>query len=580
MNDVLKKIAYVFDTKTKVKLFFLLMMIIIGAMLELLGVSIILPLIDAAMVENGITQNRFCILISNATGLSEDKEILLIVIIIMLLIYIVKNIYMSWMNSVLYTFSGNMHRSIANRLIKTYFSQPYSFFLKKNTAELIRSVNVDTIGFYHTVYNCLLVLSSGLTAGCMLAYLFYTNGSITIVLLLVLAFFALTVFKRLQKKTRELGIRKQKMEASILQTLQQAFQGAKEIKVFHKEEYFIDEFEQRYKNNVAITRESNLLAGLPKYLIETISISVILIMLAMGIMYGGESSQQLLMQLSVFAVAAFRLLPSVNAIYAYMNTIMYNRASLDLVYHDLKESEILSCNQRKNESKERLEFYDKVSMEHISFHYDNAENMVLKDTSLVIRKGESIAFIGPSGGGKTTAADIFLGLLTPTEGEICVDGHNIQDNYSSWLKLIGYIPQVIFLYDDSIRKNIAFGIEENNIDDGQIWKALEEAQLDEFVRGLPEGLETSVGERGVRLSGGQRQRIGIARALYNNPEILVLDEATSALDNETEKEVMDAIGRLHGRKTMIIIAHRLSTIEQCDHVYRIEEGKILECKKL
>lgn len=573
MKDVINKISYIFDKKTKVNVLVLLIMILIGSALELLGVSIILPVLDLAMSENGVRENKFCRMIVRITGWNDDKLILLIIIAIMVLIYIIKNLYMVYMNNRIYTVSGTMHRNIATRLIKTYLSQPYSFFLQKATAELIRSVNSDTIGFYNAVYNVLLLISSGFTTICLLTFLMLTNWVVTMTLIGILGIFAVLVLSRLQKRTKQLGVDTQKLNASIIQTLQQAFEGVKEIKIFHKEQYFIEEFEDEYKMSVAIAKESNLLSSFPKYMIEMLSITIIMTVLAFNVAMGGES-KTLIMQLSVFAVAAFKLLPSVNAIYAYSNTIMYNKASLDLVYNDLKESEQLIRDTNKKLGDVKIHFKKSICLNNISFQYSSSEELVLDRVSLTIKKGQSVALIGPSGGGKTTTADLILGLLQPTGGTVTVDGRNIQECYNEWLGMIGYIPQFIFLYDDTIRRNIAFGLKEEEIDDNRVWCALEEAKLRGFVESLPKGIHTSVGEKGVRLSGGQRQRIGIARALYSNPEILVFDEATSALDGETERDVMESIEGLQGTKTLIIIAHRLSTIERCDTVYKVERGSV------
>jgi ABC-type multidrug transport system fused ATPase/permease subunit len=266
-----------------------------------------------------------------------------------------------------------------------------------------------------------------------------------------------------------------------------------------------------------------------------------------------------------------------------VNTIIFGKAAVDLVYNDIKEIEELEKKNAKlreeaGKNGSEVVFEDSIKAEGVSFRYEEATTDVFSGVNLEIKKGHSTAFIGPSGGGKTTMVDILLGLLDPTEGKVTVDGRNIKDTKSYWYKHLGYIPQNIYLTDDTIRKNVAFGIDEKEIDDKKVWQALEEAQLDDFVKGLPDGLDTKVGERGSRISGGQRQRIGIARALYRNPEVLVFDEATSALDTETEKEVMKAVDSLHGSKTIIMIAHRLSTIENCDEVYRIEGGKVEKTK--
>ncbi|MDE5818705.1 MAG: ABC transporter ATP-binding protein/permease [Lachnospiraceae bacterium] len=572
--SLLKKIAYIFDRNVKLQMCGLMIMSVIGALLELVGVSILLPIIDLAVLPDRIMDNLYCRLISSTFHVTDYRDILLILICAMLAVYVCKNAFLAVMYNLIYRFSGQVHNKIAGRLINTYLVQPYAFFLRKNTSELIRSVKTDTIGFYQAVYNFMMIISSGLISLCLIVYLAVTNLVITVVVVLVVALCALTLLRSFQKKSKVLGKLTQEADAKIIQSLQQSFDGIKEIKIYHKEDYFLDEFRYIYQYSVDVARKANLLSGLPKYLLETLTVGAILGVLAFSLLTGGDLGK-LVAQLAVFAAAFFKLLPNVNSIYAYSNTMMYNKASVDLVYHDLKEAEELLQNVTvKQQHAESMHFADKIEMRGIFFRYENSDTDVIQNGSVTIRKGESTAFIGQSGGGKTTTVDVMLGLLKPQQGEILLDGRTIEDNYFGWLGLFGYIPQFIYLYDDSIRKNVAFGVPEKEIDDEKVWDALTKAQMKEFVESLPGGLDTEVGERGARLSGGQRQRIGIARALYNDPEILVFDEATSALDNETEKEVMSAIDSLHGTKTMIMIAHRLSTIENCDHVYKVENQHI------
>ena len=306
---------------------------------------------------------------------------------------------------------------------------------------------------------------------------------------------------------------------------------------------------------------------------EMVFVAAILAVIIVKLLNGTQSAY-FVSTLSVFAIAAFRLMPSMNRITNYMSVLMFTKGSVEKVYHDLQEVERLEKNKPVETADVSLELKKEIQIRNLSFRYPDASENVLENISFTIPKNRSIAFIGPSGAGKTTLADIILGVLEPTAGQICVDGIDIQNCMSAWHKNIGYIPQSIYLMDASIRENVAFGIPEEQIDETCLRRALEEAQLKEFVDSLPEGLDTVIGESGVRLSGGQRQRIGIARALYNDPDVLVLDEATSALDNETEKAVMDAIDRLAGNKTLIIIAHRLTTITNCDVIYEVKDRQI------
>lgn len=571
MNTI-KKLNYLMDKKMKLQVLGILILIIIGSMAELLGVAIILPIVNLAIDDN-FAQNRWCRVVMNLTGYDTREQVLLVVIVATIIIYILKNLYLSWMYSCLYRFSAVIKKKMAVKLMQSYLNQPYSFFLQKNSSDLIRSVNQDTSQLYEVVLNCLLVASNGFTAFILMLALVLTNPVMTLIVAVLLGLCAGVIILGLQKKTRYFGRRNQDLSGSLIKYLQQTFEGIKEIKILNNEKYFIDRYENTYNEQTEIARKFSLANLVPKYLIEAVCIAGIMVYLGMNIAWN-PNYMDIIPQLAMFVTAAYKLLPAVNAIYAYLNTIIYHRASIDLVYHDVKEASSLDLKEMDTNLKEKITFGEKIELSHVTFQYEGTEKNVLEDVTAVIPKGKSVALIGPSGGGKTTTADIILGLIRPVDGEVLVDGKNIRSNLAGWRNNIGYIPQSIYLTDGSIKSNVALGIAEEEIDEGRVWEVLREAQLFEFVKELEHGLDTEVGERGVRMSGGQRQRLGIARALYRNPDVLVFDEATSALDTETEKEVMRAIDSLHGNKTMIMIAHRLSTIENCDIVYKVENGHI------
>ncbi len=332
-----------------------------------------------------------------------------------------------------------------------------------------------------------------------------------------------------------------------------------------------------YREYAECFRKFQVYSILPRPLMEAVCITGLMLVVVLKIASGVEMSY-FVPTLSVFVVAAFRMLLSFSRITSHLSTVVFNKSAVDSVYRDLQEINSLSITKNNNHNKV-LEFEDKIEIEQLSFTYANSSKEVLHAVDFCIKKHQSVGLIGPSGQGKTTLADIILGVLQPSKGRVLLDGADISENMYAWHMKLGYIPQTIFLSDDTIRRNIAYGIQDSEIDDPRVWKAVEEAQLKTFVESLEKGIETEVGERGVRLSGGQRQRIGIARALYNNPDILVLDEATSALDNDTETAVMEAINRLQGNKTLIIIAHRLTTIKSCDAIYEVNDGNVTEVNK-
>ena len=455
--------------------------------------------------------------------------------------------------------------------------EPYTFHLNKNVAELQRSMQEDTDLFAKAIIHILELVAEICVCAVMGIYLFIVSQSITLIIVLLLIL-CLGMFVYISKKfSQDLGKRSQVYKANIYKWMNQAIGGIKEIKVLNREQFFVDSYDSYFRKYIYGLRISTLIRILPKYAIETVCMTGLLAAVILKLFMGQKDIVEFIPQLAVFAVASFRLLPSVGRINEHVATVLYAFPSIDLIYHDLKAVEEIP--EKAQEETGEWKFRSLLKVKNISYHYPDSEENVLEGVNFEIERGSSVAFVGQSGAGKTTMVDIILGLLNPQYGKITADGMNIEKNISVWQREIGYIPQTIYLSDDTIRNNIAFGVAEEDIDEEAVWEAVNKAQLAEFIEGLPEGLDTFVGDRGVRLSGGQRQRIGIARALYHDPEILVLDEATSALDNETETAVMEAIDHLKGVKTMIIIAHRLTTIRNVDKVYEVQNHKVLERDK-
>lgn len=575
-NSFIAKIWYLIDAKKRWQTVLIMILIVISAGAELIGVSIILPIINLILGQTNTENNVYCRLVMQVFHLEDDTNLIIVLLLITIAIYILKNVYLMWMYGYIYRYAMNVRRGLAMRLMTSYMRQPYSFFVKRKSSDLIRSINEDTGNVYEVVYSICVVISQAITAGCIIAFLAVTNVLMTFVVVICLAICAGGIVKILRKSITRLGKANQTYAAAMIKYLQQSFEGIKEIKVLNTEKHFSDMYDGVYGHYINNNRKFKVANMMPKYVIETVVIAGIMGYLALNIEFNSNYIA-IVPQLAVFVTAAYKLLPSVNSMYSNINSIFYYKASVDLIYNDIQEVESIKISEEVAENP--MEFKEKINVENMSFRYDDSDVDVLQNVSMTIYKGQSVAFVGPSGGGKTTMADILMGLQTPTDGCVMVDGHNIHEHAIAWHKKVAYIPQSIFLVDDTIRNNVAFGIPKKEIKDEQVWKALEEAQLSEFVQKLENGLDTQVGERGVRMSGGQRQRVGIARALYRNPEVLVFDEATSALDNETEREVMKAIDSLHGNKTMIMIAHRLSTIENCDVVYKVEKGHIQQQNK-
>ncbi len=579
-NMMFKKINYVLDRRQKTNLSVLLVIILIGAFVELLGVSAIMPLIDVAMEPGTIGEKWYFVLISKNTGITDANQMIVLLAFVLIAIYILKNIYVTMMYSLQYRFIFNNQQRLSVRMMKSYMQQDYLFHVSRNVAEFQRNIVNDVNGFYTVTLNALQFLAEFSVSVVLVAFLLVQDWVSTLavasLLFLFMGFF--TIFFR--KVLVRIGEESRLANVSVTKWLLQAFSGVKEIKVANKERFFIANYDRSYRDCARIQRQQSMLTYLPKPVMETVCICSLMIAMIIKIVVVKSDITSFVTTLSVFAVAAFRMLPSFNKITGYISGMMFNKPSIDAVYNDLREIEQLMARRTADhEDTVKVKLGTAIRLDRVSFRYPKAEKWILKNASLEISKNTSVALIGASGAGKTTAADLILGILEPQEGAVMIDGTDIRRCMTSWHEDVGYIPQTIYLMDDSIRANIAFGIPEAEIDDAAVEKALQEAQLDRFVHTLPEGAGTVIGDRGVKLSGGQRQRIGIARALYRNPSVLILDEATSALDNETEKEVMEAIDGLHGTRTLIVIAHRLSTIKKCDRIYEVENGVFVEKRK-
>lgn len=577
---MLKKINYVLDRKQKIQFVILLVIIFIGAFVELLGVTAILPIVNIALDPTVIDETWYLLLIQDIFGLSDANQLLSFMAGLLIVVYVFKNIYVTYMNNMQYRFIFDNQRKLAVKLMDCYMHQKYLFHVSKNVAELQRNVTNDVNGFFTVVLNALQFLAE-ISVCCVLVVYLMTQDIMTTVMIAVLIVVFVVFFARFFKKVLgKKGEENRQVSVQVTKWILQSFSGIKEIKVINGEQFFIDNYNKNYKKFASLQRQQSILTFIPRPLMETICISGLLLMMIIKIQVGGMDIKAFIPIISVFVVAASRMLPSFNRITGYLGSMMFNRPSIPAVYKDLKEVEELmkEIEQREAEGV-TITLDDAIRLEKLSFQYPESDKWILKDADLTIQKNTSVAFIGSSGAGKTTVADLILGLLEPQSGKVTIDGMDIRNHMQSWHNCIGYIPQTIYLMDDTIRANIAFGIPEDQIDEQAIQKALKEAQLDEFVSTLQDGLDTVIGDRGVKLSGGQRQRIGIARALYRNPKVLILDEATSALDNDTEREVMEAIDGLHGTRTLIVIAHRLSTIKKCDVIYEVGNEKITERTK-
>jgi ABC-type multidrug transport system fused ATPase/permease subunit len=516
--------------------------------------------------------------IVNFLHIDTDLELITVLVVVVIFLFVFKNLYLLFLVYKQNTFISRARNDMISRVMREFLNRPYEAYLGADIPTVFRITDSDIPKTFTLMLSILSLATEFVVSTCLGIVLLLVNWQMTLLMIFVLLVLTLIITKVLKPRLNRIGRKNQETQSRIAKWRLQAIYGLKDVKVLNRQDFFIRNYYESGKLGADIDRNYIVLNNIPRLLIETVFVAVVLLYVLLYLVNGGDATA-LLPQISAFGVAAIRIMPSVNRINTYLTQIAYNQFSLDFVYNNLTES----MKEDKEMRAERaaiagpeLHLEKEISLKDITFAYPDAEVNIFTDANMVVPKGKSVGIMGPSGAGKSTIVDVLLGLLHVKSGEVLCDGSNIFSNYDSWLAQIGYIPQSIYLVDESIRANIAFGIDEDQIDDNRIWEVMKEAQLADFVKSLPEGLDTRIGDRGVRLSGGQRQRIGIARALYHNPEILVFDEATSALDNETEAAVMEAINSFHGKKTMVIIAHRLNTIANCDIIYEVKDEKIHE----
>ncbi|MCR4595735.1 MAG: ABC transporter ATP-binding protein/permease [Lachnospiraceae bacterium] len=579
MIKILNKMNLLLDRKQKAQMGGIVIMMLIGGVLESVGVAMAIPVLQVIIDPTTIQTNRYMRAIYELFGMTSTFQFAITAMIGLILAFVVKNVFLFFLTKVELRFVYTNQFATSRRMMINFMQRPYEYYLGADTAVIQRSITSDVNNMYGLILSVLQLFSEYIVFACLVIVLLYMDAGMVVSITALLVVVLIAVKYILKPIMRKAGEDNQDYYSGLFKWIDQSVTGIKEIKIANREPYFINEYAKCGEGYVNAVQKYNLYNATPRLLIETVCVAG-LVSYMMIQLISGAAVTTMLSQIAAFGVAAMRLLPSANRINNYQTAISYFEPFFMGVTDDLQSEihdESIDYDAEtyvRVENVEKLPVHNAIELKDIVYHYPDSEMYVFDHADMTIPVGKSVGIVGTSGAGKTTIVNIMLGLLDTESGQILADGVNVRDNYRSWLKNIGYIPQSIFMLDTSIRKNVAFGIPDDEIDDDKVWAALKEAQLDEYVRSLPEGLDTGIGERGIRLSGGQRQRIGIARALFEDPEVLVLDEATSALDNETETAIMDSINRLHGRKTLIIIAHRLQTIEKCDMVYRVENGHV------
>ncbi len=578
MRKIFSKLKVLLDRKQKTQMVGIVILMLIGGVLESLGIAMIAPVMQVVIDPQQVEKSRILSGIYNFFNLQSTTQLAALIMVSLILVFVIKNVFLYFMNVAQLRFVYTNQFATSRRMMINFMQRPYEYYLNADTTVIQRNITSDVNNLYALILSCLQLISEIIVFVCLVAILLSQDARMTLTIATLLVIVLLVIKFFIKPVMVKAGQDNQDYYSGLYKWIYESVTGIKEIKVAAKENYFINGYADCGAGYVNAVQKYNLYNSTPRLLIETIAIAG-MVGYMLVVMMSGTSLTSLLPQLTVLAAAAARLLPSANRINNYLTSIAYFEPFLDNVSDNLQteiHDKSISYNIDDYKVKaqvDKLPVEKSIVMKDITYRYPGTDKLILDGADMEIPVGKSVGIVGTSGAGKTTIVDVLLGLLEPEKGTITADGVDVKINYRGWLKNVGYIPQTIFMTDSTIRKNVAFGVPEDEIDDNKVWQALKEAALDEFVKELPEGLDTEIGERGIRLSGGQRQRIGIARALFEDPEVLVLDEATSALDNDTEAAIMDSINRLHGRKTLVIIAHRLQTIEKCDMIYSIGDGK-------
>jgi len=544
-------------------------LLLLGSLLETFSLGLVIPIIG--ILANGDFARRFpdvYLFIG-----SPSRELLTIyALIFLVVVYICKTIFLIWSAWVQKGFSTSVTARLGRLLFSNYLRKTYSFHVEVNSSELIRNVQNSASLMSGLIEPILSALADGFVAFGLLTLMFVVEPVGTISTLAIFGSCAFLFNKFSKDKIKKWGESQNFHKGRVLKHLQQGFGGVKDVVVLDKQEYFVEEFSKHLEANARVQKHFSIAQSIPRYGLEILAL-VGLATLVTSMSLAGKNISEIVPVLGLFGATAFRLIPAVNRGISNLQLFNLSLPALNGIYPDLSKPIL------KESHVELYELLNEISVSNVSFKYPSAQTETLSNITLTIKKGEAIGLVGTSGSGKSTFVDVLLGLFEPSIGQIKVDGKSIYRDLSGWRKIVGYVPQDVYLFDDTLERNIAYGIENSSIDQESLKRSLSQSQLGTFVESLKDGLQTIVGERGVRLSGGQIQRIGIARALYHDPEILILDEATSALDQETERGVMDSVRALKGSKTVVVVAHRLSTVEYCDRLYKFEGGKIIDFGK-
>ena len=574
MKNTLIKLLFILDSEEKKKSLILTILVLINVILEMLGIGLLIPIL--ALLTDAGTNSLYFEKISNYFPIIENfnkNDLIFLSLGSIFTVYLLKTIFLSYITWYQSSFLFSLYSNVAKKLFKSYLYQDYIFHLKTNSAKLVQNINIEVGHFVLTFFLSFIALiteTSIIVGISILLMIIEFKVFFSILILFGVPSFIYIFLTR--TRIKNMGSKRLVHQTLSVKHIQESFRNIKDLKVLGKEKEFYDYFKFHIENSTKIDGKIFFLKNLPRFYLELIAVTALVIAISFLLSSNYEMTNILLI-VGIFAAAALKILPAANRLTNLFVVMRYGYASVEELYKDL-HLEIKEIPYDKNNIENKLQFKDHLKFKNIYYAYPENKAIILKNINLEIKPNTTIGLIGESGSGKTTFIDLLIGILNPSKGEIIVDDKNISLNLRKWQNNIGYIPQFIYLIDDSIKKNIAFGLKEEIIDINKVENTLEISQMKNFVETLPKKIETKVGEFGVRLSGGQRQRIGIARALYNNPNLLVMDEATSSLDEETEREIMNSIYLMKGKKTILISSHKKSILERCDIIFRFDNGKI------
>jgi ATP-binding cassette subfamily C protein len=578
MRDVLKKLSLLLSRREKRNGVILFAMMIVGALAEVVGVGAIPAFVGVISMPERLLENEYVRYVYDLLGMETPQEMVLWAALGLIVVFVVKNAYLALLVYARSRYTSNRQVTISNRLFRAYLHSPYAFHLQRNTAELLRNTNSEAGAITGGVLLPMMsILMELMVLILIFVLLFAVEPVVTLITFGVFGTLTVAFYRATRSKIDEYAREEQRHRKQSVQAVNQGLGGFKDARILGREQFFLDSYQESTWFKAKAARFKQVVSAMPRLVLETMAVAGLLGVASL-LVAQDRDLETIIPTLALLGVAVVRLMPSFTKIAGAFTSLKWGQRALDVVYDDvvmLEREEREARERRKAGLRQPLAFGREIRVDRLSYAYPEADETALQSISLSIPKNASVGFVGPSGAGKTTIVDIVLGLLMPTEGRVLVDGVDIQERLPAWQRKIGYIPQSIYLTDDTVRGNVAFGMGEGEISDEAVWEALEAAQLRELVESLPEGLDAMVGERGVRLSGGQRQRIGIARALYHKPEVLVMDEATSALDNQTERHIVEALEQLQGSHTMIVIAHRLSTVRNCDTLFMLDRGRLV-----